>query len=256
MVMTHIGLERRGEIAWLNLREGDGHRLEEGSLSRLTSTLAALADDPTVRVVVLSGEQGVFCSGWNWDAVRPLLDEPAGPRRLSALMQQVAETPLPLIAAIAGEALGGGLELALACDVRLAAEGTRFGFPESTAGMPPLGGGASRLARLTGPGLALRLLLTGETIDADEALTRGLVSGVYPADKLSREAERLAGVIAARGPIAVRYAKEAVSRGLEMPLDQALRFETDLTIILQSTADRAEGVRAFAEKRPPRFHGL
>jgi enoyl-CoA hydratase/carnithine racemase len=139
--------------------------------------------------------------------------------------------------------------------VRLAAEGARFGFPDSVSGVPPIAGGVARLARLAGRGTALRLLLTGETIGTDEALACGLVSGVHPPGRLHAEAERLASVIASRGPIATRYAKEAVSRGTEMPLDQALRFETDLTIILQATADRAEGIRAFAEKRLPRFGG-
>lgn len=255
MARASIIVEQHGAVAGLTLTGEAGNLLTEGLLGDLAAKLAVLADDPSVRVVVLRGAGGVFCAGWNRDELTRAARDPESPRRLSATMQAVAECPLPLIAAIEGNALGGGLELALACDVRLATESTMLGFPDSASGAPPIAGGVARLARLAGRGMALRLLLTGETIKADEALACGLVSGLHQAGHLSTEAERLASIIASRGPIATRYAKEAVSRGTEMPLDHALRFETDLTIILQATADRAEGVSAFAEKRPPHFRG-
>jgi enoyl-CoA hydratase len=118
-----------------------------------------------------------------------------------------------------------------------------------------MAGGLQRLARLVGRGKALELALTGKLIDADEALRIGMISGVAPRDGLMQAAEAIAQRIAERGPLAVVYAKEAVSRGIDMPLEQALRFETDLTVILQTTEDRAEGVRAFLEKRKPEFKG-
>ena len=118
-----------------------------------------------------------------------------------------------------------------------------------------MGGGTQRLARLIGRGEALRLILLGEEIDAAEAYRIGLVSAVVPQQQLDNQARLLAERMASRGPLALRYAKEAVRRGLEQPLDQALRYETDLTVILQSTEDRAEGVRAFLEKREPKFEG-
>jgi enoyl-CoA hydratase/carnithine racemase len=118
-----------------------------------------------------------------------------------------------------------------------------------------MAGGTQRLARLVGRGEALRLLLLGEAIDAREALRIGLVSAVAPREKLLEDAWTLAQRMASRGPLALRYAKEAVRQGLEQPLDQALRFETDLTVILQTTEDRAEGVRAFLDKRDPKFKG-
>ena len=161
----------------------------------------------------------------------------------------------PVICAINGDAISAGLELALACDVRLACDEARFALPETSWGLIPMGGGSQRLARIVGRGKALELILTAEAIDAQEAHRVGLVSRVVPLDRLMAEAGALAERIAARGPIAVRYAKEAVSKGLDMTLEQALRFETDLTIILQATEDRAEGVRAFLDKRPPQFHG-
>lgn len=227
---------------------GDGRPWDEAALITLAGALTDLADGPA-RVVVLMAEGDILTLPW--DAAQ--VADAGAPARLSAAMQALAEAPLPVIVLLDGDVTGPGLELALACDVRLAAETARFGFPSVQQGLPPLAGGIARLSRHAGRAAALRLLLTGELITSGEALARGLVSGVYPADRLTVEGERLAGVTASRGPIAVRFAKEAVARGPEMPLDQALRYETDLTIILQATADRAEGVRAFAEKREPSF---
>jgi enoyl-CoA hydratase/carnithine racemase len=164
-----------------------------------------------------------------------------------------AEAPKPVIAVVKGEATGAGLALVLAADIRVAERGARFSLTEVASGGLPVGGSMQRLARLVGRGKALELILTGEAIDAEEALRIGLVSEVVP-DAQAR-AQEIAERIVERGPLAVQYAKEAVSRGLEMPLEQALRFETDLTVILQTTEDRAEGVRAFREKRKPRFRG-
>ena len=161
----------------------------------------------------------------------------------------------PIICALTGEATSAGLELALACDVRIAAESATFSLPETAQGQLPMGGGTQRLARLVGRGEALRLILLGEEIDAAEAYRIGLVSAVVPRDELDDKARSLSERMASRGPLALRYAKEAVRRGLEQPLDQALRYETDLTVILQSTEDRAEGVTAFLEKRAPKFEG-
>jgi len=139
--------------------------------------------------------------------------------------------------------------------LRVLPEEARFACPETGHGVIPWAGGTQRLPRIVGRGRALEMILTGEAVDAQEALRIGLVSQVLPRGRLLAGAEALAGRIADRGPIAVRYAKEAVSRGLDMTLEQALRYETDLTIILQTTEDRAEGVRAFLEKRTPRFKG-
>ena len=254
-------LDIHNKVAWLTLAGDPDHALTLDVLMEIESELSALADHDLARVAVLTGTDGAFCSGWDAPPSLRLVDSGGGwawgsPRHISSVFAKIAAAPLPLLAAIDGDALDAGLELALVCDVRLCSERARFGFPAGVeAGQLPLGGAAARLARAAGQGTASLLLLTGETLDAAGALASGLVSGIYPAERLADEAERLAGAIAARGPIATRYAKEAVARGMEMPLDQALRVETDLTIILQSTADRAEGVRAFAEKREPRFTG-
>jgi enoyl-CoA hydratase/carnithine racemase len=210
-------------------------------------------------VALLAAEGSVFSRGWDWEAVLGESADPVGAFRDQGVPPDpfgcFAELPQPVVCAIGGDAMGAGLELALACDVHVAADNARFSLPEVARGLLPLAGGTQRLPRLVGRGKALEMILTGEAIGAEEALRIGLVSAVVPAERLVAEAEAIASRIAERGPLAVRYAKEAISRGLEMPLEQALRFETDLTIILQTTEDRAEGVRAFLEKREAEFKG-
>ena len=167
----------------------------------------------------------------------------------------IASIDRPVIAAINGDALGEGLELALSCDIRLASDKARFGFPQVASGLIPMNGGTQRLPRLIGKGKALELILTAETIDAEEAFEIGLVSKVIPQEKLASEAETLAQNIASKAPISLRYVKEAVNKGMDLTLEQGLRLEADLYFLLHTTADRMEGIRAFLEKRPPKFKG-
>ncbi len=251
-----LTLEKKGPLAHLRLaRPERGNPIDIRFLQELEEACAAINDDGDVRVAVLTAEGDVFSSGWDPADLTPdALDQ----RRRMELRPPFAgleEMGQPVICALNGDATSAGLELALACDVRLAAEGARFSLPETARGLLPMAGGSQRLARLVGRAQALRLILLAEEIDAEEARRVGLVSAVVPADRLPAEAEAMALRMASRGPIALRYAKEAVRRGLDQPLDQALRFETDLTIILQTTEDRAEGVSAFLEKREPKFKG-
>ncbi|MBA7495158.1 Crotonyl-CoA hydratase [subsurface metagenome] len=167
----------------------------------------------------------------------------------------IASIDRPVIAAINGDALGQGLELALSCDVRLASDRARFGFPQVASGLIPVDGGTQRLPRLIGRGKALELILTAETISAEEALAIGLVSQVVPLENLAAEVEALAQTIASKAPIALRYIKEAVNKGLDLTLEQGLRLEADLYFLLHTTADRTEGIKAFLKKRPPKFKG-
>jgi enoyl-CoA hydratase/carnithine racemase len=176
-------------------------------------------------------------------------------RPLGAGFDALAALPQPSVCIVHGRAHSAGLELALACDVRLASESSTFAMPETGLGMVPLGGGTQRLPRAVGRSQALRLLLAGTEIDAAEARRIGLVTEVVPDGDELEAALGIARTIASRGPIATRFAKEAVLRGLEQPLQQGLRTELDMTVILQTTADRAEGVRAFVEGRPPQFKG-
>ncbi len=174
-----------------------------------------------------------------------------GQRVLSRLERSSKAT----IAAINGFALGGGLELALACHLRVASEGASLGLPEVTLGIIPGFGGTQRLPRLIGRGRALELILTGDRIDAREAHRIGLVNRVVGAGDLMAEVEKLARSILSRGPVAIRMAIDAVNQGLEMPLDQALFLEAGLFGLLTTTEDMKEGTRAFLEKRKPSFRG-
>src|SRR5205085_6523767 len=159
------------------------------------------------------------------------------------------------IAAIRGVALGGGLELALACDIRIAADDALLGLTEIDLAIIPGGGGTQRLPRLVGRGKALEMILTGARLSAAEALRIGLVERVVPVADLMPTARALAATIAEKAPVALRYAKEAVVSGLELPLADGLRLENDLATLLRTTEDRVEGARAFVEKRKPKWTG-
>ena len=176
-------------------------------------------------------------------------------RRGQDVLRQIETSPKPVIAAINGFALGGGCELAMACHVRIAAEHAKFGQPEVKLGIGPGYGGSQRLPRLVGQGRALELILTGEMISAHEAHRIGLVNAVVPAGELLSHAVAMLRKMLANGPVAIALSIEAVVRGVELPLDDALRLEADQFGLLASTEDMREGMRAFLEKRPPHFLG-
>jgi enoyl-CoA hydratase len=215
----------------------------------LAQELAAVCDrinqDDDVYVAVITGAgDGTFCRG----------REP-GPAGRCSVAASVAGIDRPVIAAINGDALGQGLELALSGDIRIASSQARFGLPEVGEGLIPLDGGTQRLPRIVGRAKALELVLTAESISAEEALAIGLVNKIVPPEALAAEVDAIVQTIIAKGPIALRYAKEAVNKGLDLTLEQGLRLESDLYFLLHTTADRMEGVRAFREKRPPHFNG-
>ena len=176
-------------------------------------------------------------------------------RRGQAVLRRIETSPKPVIAAINGFALGGGCELAMACHVRIASETAKFGQPEVKLGIGPGYGGSQRLPRLVGQGRALELILTGEMIDAREAHRIGLVNVVVPPADLLRTATDLMRKMLANGPIALGLSIDAVVRGVELPLEDALLLEADSFGLLAATEDMREGMRAFLEKRPPRFTG-
>jgi enoyl-CoA hydratase len=176
-------------------------------------------------------------------------------RRRLDFRQAMDRCPQPIIAAIRGYALGGGLELALACDIRIASEDAQLGLTEINLAIIPGGGGTQRLPRLVGRGKALEMILTGARLPAAEALRIGLVERVVPPGDVHSSAMELARTLADKAPVALRYAKEAVVKGLELPLADGLRLEGDLSTLLRTTEDRQEGARAFLEKRRPKWQG-
>jgi len=221
--------------------------------AQMALELAELAEtanrDDAVRVVVLSGRGSAFSSGW--EAVRA---RASGQQGLLAAAS-IARIEKPVIAAINGDAVGQGLELALAADLRIAVRGARFGLPHLSRGAMPWDGGTQRLPRIVGRAKAMELLLTGEIIDAQEARRIGLVSRTVEPEELRELADRVAVQIAGAAPVAARYAKEAVTAGADIPLADGMRLEADLSILLHTTRDRAEGIRSFFERRQPRFRG-
>ncbi len=227
-------------------------------LEELGTAFSRLQDDPTVRVILLTGSgEKAFVAGADIAAMAGL--SPLEARELALLGQRtlaaIEACPLPVIAVVNGFALGGGCELAMACDMRLAADTARLGQPEINLGIIPGFAGSQRLPRLVGKGRALELLLSGEMIGAAEAWRIGLVNRVLPAAELMVEARRLAALLAGKGRTALRLCKAAVQGGLEMDLNRGSAYEAELFGLCFADPDQREGMQAFLEKRPPRFHG-
>lgn len=246
-------------IAWITLNRPEAENTVNQQLAReLADVCCRINQDDNTYVVVITGTgDSTFCRGSRPEESTQD-SKPCSPASgLAAIIpaSAVAGIDRPVIAAINGDALGPGLELALSCDIRLASSQARFGFPEVASGIIPMGGGTQRLPRIIGRGKALELILTARTISAEEALEMGLVSQVMAPENLAKEAGTLAADIAAKAPVALRYIKEAVNKGLDLTLEQGLRLEADLYFLLHSTADRTEGIKAFRDKRPARFKG-
>jgi enoyl-CoA hydratase len=256
---TAIRYEVDGGVATITLDRPDVHNAMNDAMRReLTACFTGLVTDDDVRVIVVTGAgERAFSAGAD---IREFV-EPQAParfreqRRRVEFRQVMDRCPQPIIAAIRGYALGGGLEMALACDIRIAADDAQLGLTEVNLAIIPGGGGTQRLPRLVGRGKALEMILTGARIGAAEALRIGLVERVVPAGELGPAARAFARSIADKAPVALRYAKEAVVKGLELPLAEGLRLENDLSVLLRTTEDRLEGARAFLEKRKPRWMG-
>jgi enoyl-CoA hydratase len=253
-----LRIEREGAVAVVVVDRAEKLNALNALVRReLLRAFDELAADDDVRVVVLTGAgERAFVAGADVSEFigRTPLEQRAT-MKARRIFEVIAEYPKPTIAMIRGYALGGGCELALACDLRVAAEGSRLGQPEVGLGLIPGGGGTQRLPRLVGAGQALRLMLTGDPVDAEEARRIGLVELVVPAPELRARTLELAGRIASRSPVALRLVREAVRAAAEMPLGAGLAREIDLFVAAFSSADREEGVRAFLEKRRPDFPG-
>jgi enoyl-CoA hydratase len=247
MPYSTVGYTKKDHIAHITLNRPEADNIINQQLAQeLEAVCCGISQDEDVYVVTLTGAgDKAFCGG------SELQKSGTGYRAAIA----VASIDRPVITAINGDALGQGLELALSCDIRLASDRARFGFPQVAQGLIPCDGGTQRLPRIVGRSKALELILTAETITAREALEIGLVSKVVDGASLAAEAEALARTIAAKGPIALRFIKEAVNKGLDLTLEQGLHLEADLYFLLHTTADRTEGITAFLKKRPPQFKG-
>ena len=254
-----IRYELADGVATITLNRPEVHNaMNEKMREELTACFGDIAQNADVRVVVATGAgEQAFSAGAD---IREFV-APQVPVQFRAHRQRVDfraamdRCGQPIIAAIRGFALGGGLELALACDIRIASEDSLLGLTEVNLAIIPGGGGTQRLPRLVGRGKALEMILTGARIDAREALRIGLVERVVPAGEALSAAQTLALTLAERAPVALRYAKEAVVKGLELPLAEGGRLENDLATLLRTTEDRIEGAKAFLEKRKPRFTG-
>jgi enoyl-CoA hydratase len=227
-------------------------------LRELDELFATLQTDAAVRVILLRGAgDKAFAAGADITEFAAL-DAASGEQmvaRVNRIFRRIETLGKPVIACIQGYAVGGGCELALACTLRLAADTARLGQPEIKLGIIPGYGGSQRLPRLVGPSAALKMILTGDPIDAAEALRIGLVDEVVAADSLMQRATELATRIASMPPLAVTAALEAVTQGADLPLDQALALETAIFARLCNTEDQREGTRAFLEKRTPTWTG-
>jgi enoyl-CoA hydratase/carnithine racemase len=222
----------------------------------LTRALDELAYDDAVRAVVLTGAgDRAFVAGADVKQLREYTARDGLRGRLQGLFDRIASFEKPTIAAVNGLALGGGCELALACDLRVAAQTARFGFPETGLSIIPGAGGTQRLPRLIGAGRALELILTGRIVAAEEALAMGLVSHVVPAEDLLTTAAALAETVAAKGPLATQLARLVVRSGVEAGATAGMTIERMAQAILHETADKQEGIAALLEKRTPEFEG-
>jgi enoyl-CoA hydratase len=254
-----VSAEERGALLVVRLeRPAKRNALTRAMLERLDEVFAGVEARRDLRAVILGGAGPDFCAGTDVSELEGMGEE--GARRKSVRGQEVCERielcGTPVVAAVQGAAAGGGCELALACHLRVAAAGARFGLPEARLGVIPGYGGTQRLARAVGAGRALAAMLAGEEIGAEEALRLGLVNRVVEPERLDSEAEALAqSVIDHAAPLAARACLRAVTRGARLPPDEALRLEAELFARLFATEDVREGTRAFLEKRRPVFKG-
>jgi enoyl-CoA hydratase/carnithine racemase len=253
-------VERTGAVALVRLNRAEvGNAINDAIRQGFAKILRDLDQDGSVKVILLrgAGERG-FCVGADIKESRGAMTAVEHRRRFmpASWIETLDQIAKPVIAAIHGFCLGGGLELALACDIRIAAQGAQFGLPETALGLIPGGGGTQRLPRLIGLAHALDLLLSGKRIDVQEAYRIGLVTFVAQSvEAMDTEALRLATLIASRPPTAIAYVKEAARAGLDMDLTGGLKLEKSLFALLTSTADSAEAAAAFREKRTPKFTG-
>lgn len=253
MKFETISLERENNILTVKIKD---LKKDYQGISRLSSELEELVSeillDEEIRVILLTGsEEGSFSF--------PVLTgtEDFNELRLTSfsISEPISRILQPVVAVIPGDAISQGLEMVLACDIRIGSHDSYYGLPHIKSGLIPYDGGTQRLSRLVGKAKALEMILTGELIDSKEALRIGLINRVVDKDDLMRVAMEIANKMASMAPISLKYIKEAINNGMDMTLEQGLRLEADLYLLIHTTKDREEGIKSFREKRTPKFEG-
>jgi enoyl-CoA hydratase/carnithine racemase len=254
-----IGYDKDNGIAIFTINRPEAaNSMNVKAFEELHDALIDFRDDDKLLVGIITGSgDKAFCGGVDIKDFLPFVKRAASrPWLVPASMVRRLDLWKPIIAAINGAALGGGLEIALGCDIRIASENAVFGLPEVTLGVFPGGGGTQRLPRLIPPGIAAEMLLTGKRIDAQEAYRIGLVNKVVSPAEVLPASRALAETICQAAPLAVRAVKEAMIRGSNMTLEEGLRLEESFTQYITSTRDFAEGITAYIEKRKPQYRGV
>ncbi len=258
MDYKHLLFEKTDGVAIITLNRPQVlNALNDRMLEELSALMDEIAGDNEIKALVITGGSNVFAAGADisfMSSISPLEAEKFIILAHEAI-NKVADLDKPVIAAIAGLALGGGCELALSCDLRIAAEGSQLGLPEINLGLYPGGGGTQRLARLVGPGWAKHLLMTGKPVDSKTAFQIGLITKIVPAENLIEESKKLAAELAAKSQTAMRLMKKAINYSEYVDLASGLLFEQKTWAFLMSTEDAHEGLTAFLEKRKPVFKG-
>ncbi len=255
MAQNLILYSKKDHVGYITLNHPqDGNRINREMTQDLVEVCAQIQEDDEVYLTTITGSGDVFCEGGE---IKHLEPSGAGEEIISvpSVAEVIANIDRPTLAILNGDTIGQGLELALACDLRIASEKARFGLPQIIDGRIPVDGGTQRLSRIVGKGKALEMVLTGEIIDAQQAFEIGLVNKIVSQNKLMSEAESITKIMAGKAPLAMRYAREAVNKGLDLTLEQGLRLEADLYFLLHTTADRAEGIQSFLQKRPSQYKG-
>lgn len=256
MNYENILVETDGAIGIITLnRPQQLNALSYDLVRELALAMETFDQDPEVRVIVVTGGEKVFAAGAD---IKEMADVGPFDERLQARLSfrdRINEISKPVVAAVSGYALGGGCELAMSCDIIIASETARFGQPEINLGTIPGSGGTQRLARIVGKYRAMEMVLTGELLGASEAQRLGLVNKVVPVELLLEEAIEVAEKVAAKPPLAVKLAKDAILKAFNSPLDEGLEYERKAFYLLFASEDRREGMKAFIEKRKPEFKG-
>jgi len=255
----NIIVEKDNGIGMITLNRPKAlNALNATTINELDEVLDIIAKDVSIKVVIVTGSgEKAFVAGADITEMQSMsaLEGRTWSKLAQSVFNKLENLPQPVIAAVNGYALGGGCELAMACDIRLASEKAKFGQPEVTLGIIPCFGGTQRLSRLVGKGRAKELLYTADMIDANAACSIGLVNKVVAADQLIAAAKAMAEKIMTRGPIAIQMCKAAVNEGLDMDLDSGIAYEAELSGLCFATADQTEGMTAFIEKRKANFIG-